>query len=133
MNRQSKKPALKETQYKFSMSPLQAGKWAIRELIDQVKTDSPKQIGAEMKAVLSLLPGANKADFVVTLNALRLFNTATSMVPIPIPSMDIQAESNIVIAGRAANGRMVVNVAMPKQHLIEIMSAFMMMQQKTSQ
>ena len=105
----------------------------IRELIDQVKTDSPKQIGAEMKTALSLLPEANKADFVVTFNALRLFNLATSMVPIPIPPMDIQTRNNIVIAGRAADGGMVVNIAVPKQHLIEIMSAFMMMQRKTAQ
>ena len=105
----------------------------IRELIDQVKADSPKQIGAEMKTALSLLPEAGKADFIITFNALRLFNFATSMVPIPIPPMDVQTKSNIVIAGRAADGRMVVNMAVPKQHLIEIMSAFMMMQQQTAQ
>jgi hypothetical protein len=105
----------------------------IRELIDQVKTDSSKHIGAEMKAALSLLPEASKADFVVTCNTLRLFNMATSMIPMPIPPMDVQTKSNIVIADRAADNRMVVNIAVPKQHLIEIMSAFMMMQQKTAQ
>jgi len=105
----------------------------IRELIDQVKTDSPQQIGSEMKAALSLLPKANKADFVATFNVLRLFDFVTSMVPIPIPPMDVQTKSNIVIAGRAADSRMVVNMAVPKQHLTEIMSAFMMMQQKMTQ
>ncbi|MFC1604349.1 hypothetical protein ACFL5F_04900 [Planctomycetota bacterium] len=105
----------------------------IRELIDQIKSDSPKQIGSEMKAALSLLPEANKADFIVTFNALRLFNMVTSMVPIPIPPMDVQTKSNIVIAGRAADGRMAVNIAVPKQHLMEIMSAFMTMQQKMAQ
>jgi hypothetical protein len=105
----------------------------IRELIDQVKTDSPKQIGTEMKAALSLLPEANRADFVITFNVLRLFNFATSMVPMPIPPMDVETKSNIVIAGRVADSRMVVNMAIPKQHLIEIVSAFMMMQQKMAQ
>jgi hypothetical protein len=105
----------------------------IRELIDQVKTDSPKQIGSEMKAALSLLPEAGKADFVVTFNALRLFNFVTSMVPMPIPPMNVETKSNIVIAGRAADSRMVVNIAVPKQHLIEIVSAVMMMQQKQAQ
>jgi len=106
----------------------------IRELIDQVKTDSPKQIGSEMKAALSLLPEAGKADFVVTFNALRLFNFVTSMVPMPIPPMNVETKSNIVIAGRAADSRMVVNIAVPKQHLIEIVSAVMtMMQQNASQ
>jgi len=106
----------------------------IRELIDQVKTDSPKQIGAEMKAALSLLPDAGKADFLVTFNILRLFNFVTSMVPMPIPPMNVETKSNIVIAGRAADSRMVVNIAVPKQHLIEIVSAVMtMMQQNASQ
>jgi hypothetical protein len=105
----------------------------IRELIDQLKNDSPKQIGDEMKTALSLLPEASKADFVITCNVLRLFNLATSMIPMPIPQMDVQTKSNIVIAGRAADSRMVVNIAVPKQHLIEIVSAFMMMQQKMAQ
>jgi len=105
----------------------------IRELIDQLKNDSPKQIGDEMKTALSLLPEASKADFVVTLNILRLLKMATSMVPIPIPPMDIQTKSNIVIAGSAADSRMVVNIAFPKQHLIEIVSAVMTMQQKMAQ
>jgi hypothetical protein len=103
----------------------------IRELIDQVKAGSPKQIGAEVKAALSLLPEANKADFLVTLNVLRILKMVTSMVPVPIPPMDIQTSSNIVIAGNAADNRMVVNIAVPKQHLTEIMSTFMMMQQKS--
>jgi hypothetical protein len=105
----------------------------MHQSIDQVKSDSPKQIGSEMKAAMELLPGANKADFVVTLNILRLIKMATSMVPIPIPPMDIQTKSNIVIAGSAADSRMVVNIAVPKQHLTEIMSAFMSMQQQNQQ
>ena len=105
----------------------------IRELIDQIKADSPKQMGAEINSALALLPGADKADFLVTFNALRLFNMVTSMVPIPIPPMDVQTKSNIVIAGRAADSKMVVNIAVPKQHLMEIMSAVMTMQQKTTQ
>jgi hypothetical protein len=104
----------------------------MRELIDQVKAGGPKQIGAETKTALSILPGANKADFFVTFNVLRLFKMATSMVPVPIPPMDIQTSSNIVIAGNAADSRMVVNIAVPKQHLTEIMSAFMAMQQKSA-
>jgi hypothetical protein len=105
----------------------------IRELIDQVKAGSPKQMGAEMKAALTFLPEANKADFIVTCNVLRLLKMVTSMVPVPIPPMDIQTSSNIVIAGNAADSRMVVNIAVPKQHLTEIMSAIMTMQQKAAQ
>jgi hypothetical protein len=45
--------------------------------------------------------------------------------------MDIQTKSNIVIAGSAADSKMVVNITVPKQHLTEIMTAFMTMQQKS--
>jgi hypothetical protein len=103
----------------------------IRELIDEVKADGSKEISSEMKAALSLLPGSNKADFVLTFNVLRFFNMITSMVPIPIPPIDTQTKSNIVIAGNAADSKMVVNIAVPKQHLMEIMAAFMAMQQKS--
>jgi hypothetical protein len=97
---------------------------AIRELIDQVKAGGPKQMGDEMKAALTLLPEADKADFVVTYNFLRLFKMMTAMVPVPIPQMDISTKSNIVFAGKAGNGKMVVDIALPKEHLMEIMAAF---------
>jgi hypothetical protein len=97
---------------------------AIRELIDQVKAGGPKQMGDEMKAALTLLPEADKADFVVTYNFLRLFKMMTAMVPVPIPQMDIPTKSNIVFAGKAGNGKMVVDIALPKEHLMEIMAAF---------
>jgi len=103
---------------------------AIRELIDQVKAGGPKQIGDEMKAALTFLPEADKADFVVTYNFLRLFKMATAMVPVPIPQMDIPTKSNIVFAGKAGNGKMVVDIALPKEHLMEIMAVFMKMQQQ---
>ena len=103
---------------------------AIRELIDQVKAGGPKQMGDEMKAALTLLPEADKADFVVTYNFLRLFKMMTAMVPVPIPQMDFPTKSNIVFAGKAGNGKMVVDIALPKEHLNEIMAVFQMMQQQ---
>ena len=103
---------------------------AIRELIDQVKAGGPKQIGDEMKAALTLLPEADKADFVVTYNFLRLFKMMTAMLPVPMPQMDFPTKSNIVFAGKAGNGKMVVDIALPKEHLTEIMAAFQMIQQQ---
>lgn len=103
---------------------------AIRELIDQVKAGGPKQMGDEMKTALTLLPEADKADFVVTYNFLRLFKIMTAMVPVPMPQVDITTKSNIAIASKADNGKMVVDIALPKEHLTEIVAAFQMMQQK---
>jgi hypothetical protein len=105
----------------------------IHELIDQVKAGGQEQMSSEMKAAISLLPEIKKADFFVTINVLRLIKMATAMVPIPILPMEIQTKSNIVVAGNAADGRMVVNIAVPKQHLTEIMATFMAMQQQQPQ
>jgi general secretion pathway protein G len=45
-------------------------------------------------------------------------------VPMPVAQMDIPTKSNIVFAGKAGNNRMTVHVALPKEHLIEIIAAF---------
>ena len=45
--------------------------------------------------------------------------------------MDIPTKSNIIFAGKAGNGKMVVDIALPKEHLTEIAAAaFQMMQQQ---
>jgi hypothetical protein len=105
---------------------------AIRELIDQVKAGGPTQMGDEMRKALTLLPEANKADFVATYNFLRWFKMVGAIVPMPMPmlQMDIPTKSNIAFAGNAGNGRMVVDIAVPKEHLMEIMSAALVMQQQ---
>jgi len=106
---------------------------SIRKLIDQVKARRT-QMGSEVKAALALLPEAEKADFVVTYNMLRGLKTAGSMMvmPIPMPMLqtDIPTKSNIVLAGKAGNGKMVVNIALPKEHLKEMVTAVLMMQQQ---
>ncbi|MBC8472965.1 MAG: hypothetical protein H8D56_26180 [Planctomycetes bacterium] len=106
---------------------------SIRELIDQVKAGRT-QMGSEVKAALELLPEAEKADFVVTYNVLRWLKIAGSItvMPIPMPMLqtDIPTKSNIALAGKAGNGKMVVDIALPKEHLKEMMTAVLMMQQQ---
>lgn len=106
---------------------------AVRRLIDQVKTGGSKQTCSEIKAALALLPGAEKADFLVTYNYLRLFKVFTAFMPVPMPQLDIPTKSNFNIAGKVGDGKLVVDVALPKEHLTEIMSMFMMMQQQMMQ
>jgi len=106
---------------------------SIRELIDQVKARRT-QMGSEVKAALALLPEAEKADFVVTYNVLRWLKVVGSMTVMPIPmpmlQMDIPTKSNIALAGKVGNGKMVVDIALPKEHLTELMTAVQMMQQQ---
>jgi general secretion pathway protein G len=103
---------------------------AIHKLIDEVKAGGPKQMSAEMKAALTLLPEAGRADIMGTYNFLRLFKMVGAMaggfmpVPMPMLQMDIPTRSNIVFAVKAGNNRMTMKIALPKEHLIEIIGAF---------
>jgi len=106
---------------------------SIRELIDKVKTRGT-QMGYEMKTALELLPDAEKADFVLTYNVLRWLKIVGSMAVMPIPmpmlQMDIPTKSNIVFAGKVGNGKLVVDIALPKEHLKEMVTAVLMLQQQ---
>ncbi|NIP51468.1 MAG: hypothetical protein GWN67_28185 [Phycisphaerae bacterium] len=105
---------------------------AIHKLIDEVKAGGPRQMAAEMKAALTLLPEAGGADFMGTYNFLRLFKMAGAMagafmpVPMPMTQIDIPTKSNIVFAGKASNGKITMDIALPKEHLMEMMGMFQM-------
>lgn len=105
---------------------------AIRKLIDQVKAGEPRQMAGEVKAALALLPAAGKADFLATYNVLRLFKMIWAFMPMAaaMPQMDIPTKSNMVFAGSVAGGKMTIDVALPKEHLTEIMGVFQKMQQQ---
>ena len=106
----------------------------IRQLIDTTQAGGPKEPGGEMKAALALLDDAEKADFVGTLNYIRLMKVIMSFVPIPMPQMNIPTKSNIALAGSSGSGKMTIDVAVPKEHLQEITAmAQMMMQQQMMQ
>jgi len=106
---------------------------AIRQLIDEVKAGGPKQVSSEMKAALELLPQASKADYAGTFNFLRYFGIITAFMPIPLPKMDIPTKSNIAFASRTSDGKMAVDIAFPKEHLMEVMGIFQRMQQQRTQ
>ena len=110
----------------------------IHELIDIIQSGQAKQICSETQAAISLLPGAEKADFFFTMNILRLMklgmNMAGSVLPISLPPLDnIQTNSNIVVTGNSDNGKMTIKLALPKEHIQEIMNAIMTMQMMQSQ
>jgi hypothetical protein len=110
---------------------------AIRGLVDQVKAGGPKQLGSEMKAALTLLPGAEKADVMGTFNYVRVLKMMPTMMgammPVPMPKIDIPTKSNFVFAGGVGNGKLTFDIAIPKQHLAEIMAAVQMMMQHQMQ
>ncbi len=110
----------------------------IHKLIDKIQSGGATQIASEIKTAMSLVPDAQKSDFFVTMNFLRLFklgiNMASTVAPLPIPPVeDVQTTNNLVIDGKASDGTMTVHVGLPKEHLQEIMRAIMTIQQKMIQ
>lgn len=100
----------------------------VRQLIDQIRAEAPKEIGSEMKEALNIITDSEQADLVGTFNYVRMLNMVSAFMSIPagvdFPKLDVPTKSNIAFAGRAADGRLTFQIALPKQHLLEIKSAF---------
>lgn len=98
----------------------------IHELIDQVKAGGPKNIGAEMKAAMDSIADSEQADAVGTFNYVRALNIATSFIAgsAETPSQ-VSTQSGIAFACRTIeDGKVKLQMVMPKKHLQEIQSAF---------
>jgi len=107
----------------------------IKKLIDQAKA-GPKQASSEMRSALDLLPEAKDADMVATVNYLRVIGAVLpAMMPIPMPQPSFQTKSNLVLAGSVDKGKGTLHVALPKEHLTDIIQAVqqIMMQQMQQQ
>ncbi len=106
---------------------------SVQKLIDQVKAGGPKQVADEARTAMAMIPGADKADFFMTVNIVRLIKLVSAFAPVPMPQTDIPTQSSIAIASDASNGRMTLDLAIPKQHVLEIMGVVMQMQQQQMQ
>ncbi|MGD8500549.1 MAG: hypothetical protein PVJ86_07865 [Phycisphaerales bacterium] len=102
----------------------------IRELIDLVRAGGPKRIGSEMKAALAAVPNSRQADAVGTLNYVRMLNMVSGfmagMMGGSAPEIDdMPSTSNVAFAAQTtADGKAKIRMALPKEHLVEIKSAF---------
>jgi len=101
----------------------------VRELIDQVRAGGPKKINAEIKAAMDAIPNSKQADTVGTINYARAIKMALGFMPFPadvdMSQIKVQSSSNIAFAGRTTDeGKLAVNIVMPKKHLQEIQSVF---------
>ena len=106
---------------------------AVYKLIDQVKAGPPPQLCSEMQKALAILPDADNADVVASYNYLRLFKMMAVMMPVPMPQMNIPSKSNLAFAAKIRNGSAALDIAIPKEHLQEIMMVFQMMMQQQMQ
>jgi hypothetical protein len=56
-----------------------------------------------------------------------------AFMPMPMPQVDVPTQSNLAIAGTIGNGKLLLNLAIPKQHVLEVMQIVMRMQQQKMQ
>jgi len=103
----------------------------IRELIDQVQAGGPSATAVQKfeSQISSLQLPLAQADAVGTFNYVRMLNmalAAMSMAGAEGPAkLDVLTTSSLAFAGRTtAPGVLDVQVVLPKQHLVEIKSAF---------
>jgi hypothetical protein len=89
----------------------------------------PAEWGTDTSA-FAALPNAKTAAFLGTLNMVDLLKLASTMAPAQFPAIDVQTKSKIVYAINPANGTLLLDVAVPKEHLTEVMTAAMAMQKQ---
>lgn len=104
---------------------------AVRGLIDKVKAGADST-PSEVQAAMKLIPGSEEADLFVTLNVIRAMQIAKSLAPdeIPLPDGPLATRSNVAIAGKLKSGKATLDLAVPKQHVQEVMMIVMQMQQQ---
>jgi len=94
------------------------------KLFDSVGAKAPGLMGPEMSMVSGLLPQAAQADVVGTFDLMQLIGmvAAASPVPLPVPDVNVPSRSRMAYAVTADAGRMAVDIAVPKEHIIEIVA-----------
>jgi hypothetical protein len=106
---------------------------SLYKLIDQARAGTPAQACPEMQKAMAVIPDAGSKDGVFTYNYLRLLKAMQGFAPMPFTMPDIPSRSNLVFAAKIDNGSFALDFALPKEHLSEMMTAFMMIQQQQMQ
>ena len=107
------------------------GSEQLQDLFDAVGAKAPGQMGPEFSAVSAILPNAVQADYVGTYDLMSLFALAAtfSPIPLPVPDANVPSKSSIAYAVKVDAGRMAVDIALPKEHLTEIMAGIASMEE----
>jgi hypothetical protein len=105
----------------------EADKYA-RKLIDQVKAGRDGEVCSEMKAALEAIPNSEKADAVGTFNYVRMLNATLHALPPAkakdMPPLNAPTEGNAAFATFSGENGFIVDVVLPRTHVMEIKSAF---------
>ena len=115
----------------------------MHSLIDKVSAGVPS-VSGDIKKALDLVDNSGQMDFVASLNIIRLIGIGSkAMMSAPVPGGKmiggmlggIKGETNscLALAGKIHSGRIDGQAVLPKAHLMEVMAAFMKMQQQMMQ
>lgn len=118
---------------------------AIHKLIYQAQNTNTLKPSRDMQLAFDLLPNAQKAEMVMTINYLRLIggamNYVKTMVPGPqgemfasLAQLGEHSQSALVAAASSTEkDRIVADIVMPKAHVMEIFTAVMQVQAQMMQ
>jgi len=117
--------------YAFAQDPTAL----VHTLIDEVQAGGTEQPPSDVQSALRLIPGAAQADFFMTFNVLRLIRMATAIVPVPLPlpQVEVQSQSAIAMTANTGSGKLAVDLAVPKQQVMDVMTFVMQAQQQMQQ
>ncbi len=96
----------------------------LADMFQSMGAKAPGLMGPEMSMVSGLLPQAAQADVVGTFDLMQLIGmvAAASPVPLPVPDVNVPSRSRVAYALTADAGRMAADIAVPKEHIIEIVA-----------
>ena len=96
----------------------------LADMFQSMGAKPPGLMGPEMSIVSALIPQAAQADVVGTFDLMQLIGmaAAASPVPLPVPDVNVPSRSRVAYAITADAGRMTVDIAVPKEHIIEIVA-----------
>jgi thiol-disulfide isomerase/thioredoxin len=131
-----------QTPDKFYMVMGPDSEQALKTLIDQPASAAAS---GDIKLAMDTLQNTPYNDFVCSINVIKLVKGGGEMMGSmgaqPGPGMeqvarmfsglkDVQTQSCLAVGGSIADGQAAVRLAIPKQHLIEIVTAAMQLQQQ---
>jgi hypothetical protein len=107
----------------------------IQGMIDAAKSSGPPQVASDVQAALQLLPGARQATCFGTFNFLRVLPIVTSFLPTPVqlPPAEVSPQSSVAFAGHVGDGRLLSELAVPKQHVLDVVTFIGKIQQQKAQ
>jgi hypothetical protein len=107
-----------ETAAKFS-----ADSPAMEEFIGKTDANKPALAGDKMNKISAFIPAAENADFVGTYNLMKLFEASNAVRGISGQQTMPQAQSSLYFAIKFGRDNLTADIALPKEHLTEVMAA----------